>query len=197
MSTHKINNVVTNYDVKNKIGKVGYAYFGALPAQIEQGLIATESLTNKTVLAAALVGTGKVSHPRCVRIAVVDTTASITAGLVTINGLDINGNSITDKIAFTGAATKLSPKIFSYVSSIVISGFTALGGSGDETITIGWGNYFGLPLAVGHELVAVKEALQGGTHNAPTAVDIANKSILFGTSPNGTIVYAVRYEYQD
>lgn len=197
MATHKINNVVTNYDVKNNNTKIGKAFFGRILAADTDGLLESVALTNssKTSLVRAVTDV-----PRNVTIAVTDTTASIVAGTATITGLDVNGNIITEKLNITAAAlAPVGSKIFKKITSVVFADFAAeeLGGTGDEVVIVGWGTKIGLPLSIGQRLVTVKEILVDGAAEAESAVDYGNGSVVFTTAPNGTGIYEVTFEFAE
>lgn len=89
-----------------------------------------------TKLAAALDG-----QPLCARVLSITGNAATAVGNVVITGKDLAGETITETIISTGAATVIGTKAFAFVDSIV---FPARGAAAD-TIAVGMADKFGLP----------------------------------------------------
>lgn len=182
-----------NYTQKKK--KLGYVHLGVIAAPATTTLVANVNLTNTTL---TKVANTLPDVPRNVQVKVVDTTPSITKGRVTVNGKDINGNTIAEIFDFTGAGTKQGAKIFSLITSVVTSGFATLGGDGDEKIECGFGNIYGLPLGTNQELSSVPVGIQNKSNpGAVTSINAAMKGYTPHTTPNGSISYEAIFEYFD
>ncbi|MEW6486247.1 MAG: hypothetical protein AB1423_16850, partial [Pseudomonadota bacterium] len=107
------------------------------PVDVVEGystsIVKTVNLTNTTLTLAA-----QPSDPTYLSVRIVDTTASITAGTVTITGTTAEGPGQIEMInCSAGAGTYIGNKIFETIDSIVTAGFAILNGSGDETISVG------------------------------------------------------------
>lgn len=117
-----------------------HAYDLATPtvAATTNYIVASVNLTNTTFTLAH-----QPDVPRNVTIAVTDTTPSITAGTITVTGLDVNGSTITEVLDLSTGLTLTGTKVFASISSAVSAGATTLGGAGDETIIVGVGSVVG------------------------------------------------------
>ncbi len=115
--------------------------------------------------------------PRSLVLTVVDTTASITDGAVDCVGIDANGQLFTESVDISaGAGTYLTSHAFAEVISVTPNGMVGLGGSGDETLAVGFGDKLGLPMGLGCTLYEVyKEA----DDNATAVIGTVNKT--YGT----------------
>lgn len=124
-----------------------------------------------------------------------DVDARDTLGILTVTGIDLNGKVITETITPSGGAKAVGNKAFKQVTSIVGSGWTQ-GGTGPDTIVIGFDEKVGLPelvkaaadvLLVGHGTALV---------NAPTvafAATIDGCTVLVPTG-DGSKVLRVIYQ---
>ena len=103
-------------------------------AQLDADLIVTVvDLTNIALTIAA-----QPDICRRISITIVDTTPSITAGTTTIVGTDCDGDALTEAIdGSSGAGTYISTGLFESVVSATNAAYATLGGSSDETITVG------------------------------------------------------------
>jgi hypothetical protein len=154
-------------------------------------LSANRIVTSVNLTNAALVVAAQPDVPRNVIVTVTDTTPSITAGTVTVAGQDAYGNTITevfDFSTFTSATAKTGTKIFGKVTSVVTTGFTVLGGSGDELIVVGVGNVIGLPTDIVASTAVVHVFLGGTRVTTPTvAVGVSKSGVDVSSSTlNGT-----------
>lgn len=98
-------------------------------------IVTSVNLTNTTFTIA-----NQPDVPRNITIAVTDTTPSVVAGTITVTGLDVNGNTITEVLDLSTGLTLTGTKVFASVSSVVSASATVLGGAGDETIIVGVGS---------------------------------------------------------
>lgn len=101
-------------------------------------------------------------------------------GKVTIHGLDIGGNVISEEITMTSTTPVVGAKAFSRVTAVDLPAKVA-----SETIDIGWGAKFGLPYKLAaDELVIVK--LFDGAADAGTVVADASEVAKNTFDPAGT-----------
>jgi hypothetical protein len=78
--------------------------------------------------------------PRNLTVTVVDTGPSITTGILTATGTDVNGDVATETFDLTGPTlTFTGAKIFASVTGFSSTGVATLGGAGDETLKVGVG----------------------------------------------------------
>jgi len=151
-------------------------------------IVTLVNLTNTSLTVAA-----QPIHPLTIDILVVDTTPSITAGVVTITGKGAYGQALVEAVdCSAGAGTYLGKKAFASVTTVVTSGFTVLGGSGDETIHLHTGLILGLPC---YKLKAVyKENCDGATATVGT-VSTTYGTISPTTAINGSHDYDFWYTF--
>ena len=167
------------------------------PARVEQGS-RSESLgwpiladVDRIVTSAdwadgALTVAAQPDVPRNLTITLTDANDSITGGLCTIVGVDINNRAVSEvmSIAVDGK-TFTGTKIFASVTSATISGTTGTPASGTDLVTIGVGNVIGIPF----DLTASSEVLHaylGQTKLTPT--------IATGISTSGVNASAGTYD---
>ncbi len=146
-----------------------------------------------TVANSGLPGDGLAHSVTCAQTAV---DVEDTNGKLAITGLDIDGKVITEDITPDAGVTVESTKAFKQVTSIVGSGW-AQGGTGPDTIVIGFGEIIGLPdrIAASGDIVLV--TVDTGVLNAPTVtVDAAvlSKNTVTMTTGNGTKKLRVLYQ---
>lgn len=145
----------------------------------ETTIVTLGNLTNKSWTIAAQPIT-----PMTVDVLVVDTTPSITAGTVTITGTGANGRTQVETVnCAAGAGTYVGNKPFAVITSIVTSGFTVLGGAGDETFHVHTGLKLGLPC---DELKAVFRASVDDVYEVVGTVSTTYGTISPTTAINGT-----------
>ncbi len=178
--------------VQHRAGLLHYAWPGLLTADVDYYLNdqATSNSAVTTVLAAAMLNSAKPDFARNVTITPGGTTASVPAGDVTIVGLDIHGNVITDTITFLADASTIGSgtKAFASITSIT---FPIQDGAG-ATYDVGFGNVLGLGRMFGVKPCVVQakaNATVEGT--APTTVadpnEISKNTISFNTAANNTL----------
>lgn len=98
-----------------------------------------------------------VDVPRNVEVVIIDSTPSITSGVVTVAGLGVDGNALSETFDIgEGAGTYVGTKIFASVTSVTNGAVTTLGGGGDETIAVWRGKVIGLgmPVSYGYGVAA-------------------------------------------
>lgn len=104
-------------------------------------------------------------------------------GKVTVHGLDIGGNKISEDFTMNSDTPVVGVKAFAQVTSVVLPVKV-----GTETIDLGWGGSFGLPYALAaDELVLVK--LFNGAADAGTvtvdATDLSKNVFAINGTPDG------------
>ncbi len=101
---------------------------------------------------------------RNVVVTITDADASITAGNVTVRGLDANGQPVGETFTMTsgaGTTTFTGNVAYSVISSVVAWGFAGVTNV-DDNLKVGCGNKIGLPMGANCKLVDVFKEL----HNA-------------------------------
>lgn len=92
-------------------------------------------LTAVTIVDGDFPPDGQPDFPRNITIAV--TTATITAGFVTVSGFDAAGNGVSEVLDLSGGTTLTGTANFATVSSIVVSGL--VGEDPADTFIVGTG----------------------------------------------------------
>mgnify|MGYP003499875261 FL=1 len=133
-----------------------------------------------------------ITNPDFPRVVSVKGNASGIAGNVVITGTDFNGTAISETIALSGATEVFGDKGFKTVTNINFPAKT--NGSGD-TVSIGVGDVFGLPIATPNGDLIFATSFDGAA-DAGTLVENASISLsvyeLAGT-PNGTKIVTIWY----
>lgn len=101
-----------------------------------------------TLTAGALTIAAQNDYPRTVRGVLTDANASLTGAVVTIHGLDQNGEGITDTLTFTAAGTVDGVKAFAKITDATIT-TTGVVTAADDKIALGYGPALGLSAAPG------------------------------------------------
>lgn len=151
-------------------------------------IVTLVNLTN-----ASLTVAGQPIHPLTLDVLVVDTTPGIVAGIVTITGKGAYGQAQVETYnCAAGAGTYTGNKPFSVVTSVVTSGFTVLGGAGDETIHVHTGLKIGLPCL---KLKAVYRTDVDGAVETVAGVSTTYGTVSPTTAINGTHDYDFWFTY--
>ena len=151
-------------------------------------IVTVANLTNKSWTIA-----GQPDVPRNVVLTVVDTTPSITAGTVTVTGVGAYGQTLVETFnCASGAGTYTGNCAFARITTIVTSGFTVLGGSGDETFKVGAGLKIGLPC---YKLKSVYKTCVGGVNEAVGTVDTTYGTIITTTAPDDSRDFDISVSY--
>jgi len=131
-----------------------------------------------------------------------DDSAGTWTGNLTATGVDINGDAITEDIAFTNNTTTAGAKMFARVDSLEADAQNDANGNWE----VGWGTIIGLSkpiMSVAGALLVALEVEAGtvkaadalaGTY-ADAATGAPNGSYDPGVAPNGTNDYGVVYGY--
>src|SRR3990170_3991252 len=100
--------------------------------------------------------------PRNLLIVVANAGPAITGGIVTIPGIDQDGNPVTEVFDFSaGAGTYTGNIAFAKVGVPVVSGLVG-GGTAADTMSIGSGTKWGLPCGLNGRLVRVIKSVHAG-----------------------------------
>lgn len=135
--------------------------------------------------------TATLDHPRTLNIIITDTDASISAGILTVNGFDARGLAISDAISIAGVSgvtVRHGVKAFSRVTTAVITGL--VGANVTDKYAIGYGTAFGLCIDTAGAYSALTETLESvngqisanGTLNTTYATWIPTGGITGDTS---------------
>jgi hypothetical protein len=151
-------------------------------------IVTLGNLTNKSWTIAA-----QPCYPVNMLVLVVDTTPGIVAGIVTITGKGAYGQTLVETLnCAAGAGTYTGTKAFSVITTIVTSGFTVLGGSGDETFHVHTGTAIGLPC---YKLKAVYAAFVDRASDTVGTVNTTYGTIVPNTAPNASRDLEFYYTY--
>lgn len=158
-------------------------------ADYYKAALATSAGATTTLLAASMLNSATPDYPRVVGITPGGTTADVPAGDVTITGLDIYGNTITDTITFAANASTVgyTTKAFASLTSVV---FPIQDGAA-ATYNIGTGPSLGLGRVFTGKPTVLQAKANGTVEGtAPTvtgdADEIAKNVISFNTTLNST-----------
>lgn len=166
---------------------------GKFPVYQEIGVPA--ALSNTAVLAATTLADGEtttvtagITNPDVYRNVIVKGNASGITGTVIINGTDWAGRDITEYITANGSSAVLGVKAFKTIKDIILPARNA----GENTISIGVGNAFGLcrDIEVSDDVVSV---YVDGVREAADSVSTANSTVTVTTVPNATRRYHISF----
>ncbi len=169
----------------------------SLPVPAAPGTEEIKAATN--IANGALGALTQPKFPRNVVVTIVDTTPSITAGIVTIVGTDQDGNPVTEVYdCAAGVGTYTGNIAFAKIASITLANFATLGGAGDETIAIGSGTKIGLPCGLNGRLVRVVKSVHNMADEAIGTVNATYRTLIPTNAPNADhhilIYYLVAYD---
>lgn len=123
--------------------------------------------------------------PRNLTATLTDANASVTAGTLTITGLDPQGNAVTESVGFAALRTGwIGTKIFASVTALAIAGVVGAT-AGTDVVVMGVGSVIGLANPI-QGSQAVKHVYLGGTR-------IAAPTIAVGAQSSGVDVSASTY----
>jgi hypothetical protein len=130
------------------------------------------------------------------------TTTAITAGTLTLVGVDQDGNAVTEVVSLVqnASATLKSANAYAKLTSATVAGYVASGSGTGNTIGLGPSNDFGIPTAIGVVDFALVKATKVtkvlGTSNvaaddvaATATVDTVARTVAPTTNPaaNGLV----------
>ncbi len=172
-------------------------------------VVASVDIANGTQTIAA-----QPDYPRTITITVTNTHSDITAGIVTVTGLDLNGQPSVETLDLSSAFTLTGTHIFASVTSVVVTGL--LGATAGDTIAVGIGDTCQLTYGrstlinatvgsgagtVGKyqfidnntgtttNLAELKAAIAAGTYEWNASVSVGLRVVVTGTTPI-TVTYA-------
>ncbi len=145
------------------------------------------------------VGAAVMSPPRNITVTTAGATPADAPATAVINGLDVNGNAISETITVAQTATiATGVKAFAQVTSIVLP---AADGTG-ATLAFGFGALIGFAkkLKTRAGLATLLMEISGGTKVttatiADAATGLPNGTYSAAAAPDGSRDYAVYYEY--
>lgn len=140
------------------------AHLGAPIVATANRIVTSTDFANGAMTIAAQPDT-----PRNLTATLTDANSSVTAGTLTINGLDPQGNAVQEVVGFAALrAGWTGTKIFASVTSLAIAG-VAGATAGTDVIVVGVGSTIGLPSnIVGTQ--AIKHVYLGGARIAVPVV---------------------------
>lgn len=130
--------------------------------------------------------------PRNVKVTITDGDISISAGIITVSGLNQSGVAITEEFDVTDGLVQEGDKVFAKITSIAGAGFAGNGAA--DTVDVGYQNKIGLPNAAKGSLGIVKLVANGTEQATAVTVDTVNGSFTPSTAPDGTNDYEVWYK---
>lgn len=135
-------------------------------------------------------------YPRKLQVALVDANSSISAGIVTLVGVGVHGQAVTQAISLTGgSATTTTTHAYATITSATVSGL--VGAASGDTISIGVATALGLPgpYALTPSAFTVYKANLDNADSVIGTVDATNATIVPNSVPNGSRNYSFWYRY--
>lgn len=140
--------------------------------------------------------------PRTLILTIIDANGSITAGTLTVVGIDVHGVSQTAVYSLgslvTGTVTIILDDAGKNIAWATISAIDVAGMADDDVGTdkfkLGYGNIFGLPCSVDGQLVNVYKYAIDGVNTAVGVVNTLNATAVV-TGTDGAKDYAFWYTY--
>ena len=151
-------------------------------------LYADASITNGNKVVAA-----QPDVPRKLLVFITDANSSITAGTVTLTGLDATGATVREVIDISNGGTKTykTANAFAVLSTLVVAGL--VGNAGADHLAVGVDSALGLPIPAGAVVTVSKEAVVAAPTVSPLpvdetvgTVDQVARSVDPTTAPDGT-----------
>jgi hypothetical protein len=142
-------------------------FYVAVPAaKVANRFVTSTNMKNGayTIVNSGLPGDG-LAHNVSITLTRVDTVD--TLGVITVTGLDIAGKIITEVITPVDNTKAVGAKAFKQVTSLIGSGW-AQGGTGADTLVIGFDDLQGLPDFIADASDILMVALDTALVNAPT-----------------------------
>jgi hypothetical protein len=171
-------------------------FFVCVPAAIVANRYFASAAMHNGAYAVAndgLPGDGLAHNVTCLQTAV---DVEDTNGTLTITGLDIAGNIITEVLTPDAGVTVQGAKAFAKVTSIIGAGW-AQGGTGPDTIVIGFGEVVGMPDYLADTADVLMVAHNTALVNAPTVTKdaaVLSKNTVLVPTGDGTKKLRVLYQ---
>lgn len=158
--------------------------------------IAAELVSIKAAAIAAngaITVAGQPDYPRKLQVRQVIVTA-ITAGTLTLVGINPSGATITEVISLVAAATQTltTANAYAHITSGPVAGLV---GGGDGTLGIGVATALGLPLPAGFAGLNVFKENVDNANEAVGTVDTVAGTVIPTTLPNATHNYDFFYSF--
>ena len=183
----------------------GFASMNSPPTAATGTLVTTIAMANGALAIAAQPVT-----PCKLQVKVVDANSSVTAGVVTLVGVGVRGQALSQVISLvTGSLTTLTTDAFANITSATISALA--GAAGADTIEIGPSTSLGLPatktpVSTGFSVFKATKFTQvadpdtgvitvTAADEAVGTVDATAGTIIPTTVPNGATSYEFWYNY--
>jgi len=168
-----------------------YAYLQNIAAATTTGGIAQEDIaaSGATWDGASIA---QPNVPRNVVLTVTDADTSISAGTITVAGLDQAGAVVNEVFDVTDGLVQTGDVVFAKITAVSGAGFAG-NGAGD-TVDMGYGVKIGLPNGKKGGLTVVKLVSNGTEQATAVTVDAVNGSYTSSDAPNGTNDYEIWYK---
>ena len=171
---------------KERGGDSGYVYYQNIAAATTTGLCTQNTALN---VAGALAGEASPDVPRKLVITTVDNAGDDLAGTVTLTGLDVDGEQITEVVTIAaGTDSHTTENVFATFTAGTFD-FGETAEATNDTLDIGQATAVGLP---SKNAVPIK-IVSGGSEEAASSIDPDQGALVFTTAPNGTNDYEVWY----
>jgi len=131
--------------------------------------------------------------PRNIVINFTDGDTSITAGTVTVTGVDVNGNAATETFDVTDGLDQVGSVAWATITSIALTGFAGNGAA--DTLDIGHGTKFGLPMPPSATGLDIDHLAVAGTEEVASAEDATYGTFTPTTAADGSKDIIVTYSY--
>lgn len=167
----------------------------AKPAAAEATAVACTLVVDATIAnGVAMTIAAQPAYPCKLAVIITDADSSISAGIVTIVGVDASGRAATETVSLTGgSAVKSSANAYLTITSVTPSGLT--GNTGADKVAIGHTNKLGLPVPTGFSNFSVYFLQADGTKEAVSSQDATYATFTPTTAPNAAHNYQVLYKY--
>ena len=130
--------------------------------------------------------------PRNVVLTVTDGDTSITAGTITVTGLDQGGVEVSEVFDVTDGLVQTGDVVFAKITAVAGADFAG-NGAGD-TVDMGYGVKIGLPNGKKGGLSITKLVANGTEQATSVTVDTTNGSYTSSTAPDGSNDYEIWYK---
>ena len=166
-------------------------YEAPIAAELISIVAALDPVANVTLTIAA-----QPDYPRKLQIDLVDANSSISAGVVTLIGVGVHGQAVTQAVPLTGgSATTITTHAYATLTSAIVTGL--VGAAAGDTISIGVGAALGLPgpYALTPSAFTVYKSNLANANEAVGTVDATNATIIPTTAPDGSRNFSFWYRY--
>lgn len=153
-------------------------------------LVADANVANGVAMTVA----AQPAWPCRLAVIITDADTSISAGIITIVGVDASGRAATETVSLTGgSATRVSANAYSTITSITPSAL--VGNTGADKVAIGHSNKLGVPVPSGFTSFLGYFLQVDGVKEAIAAQGATSATFTPTTPPDGTKSYTLMYTY--